>query len=151
MNGEDGQQAGPPLPMPNLSAGFSNGIDPGHYEDSGDLKHRAFGFCYKGPALSESVIAKATQIKELYGVKVNDIHYVCVICFQRNGRRFSTAAALPYAFGLLPHSITAELVPGCAHHVSVYKTSVKTDDPVLEMLTRPSMDKWFWHSSGKES
>jgi hypothetical protein len=151
VDGEGGQQVRVDLPMPQLIADFANVMDDYEYADTLDTKHRAFGFCYKGLSLSESVMKKSAHIKEVYGVKVNDIHYVCIICFNRNGRRLSSVANLPYVNGLLPHSITVELVPGCAHHVSVYKTQTITDDPVLEMLKRPSMDKWFWHSAGMDA
>jgi hypothetical protein len=40
------------------------------------------------------------------------------------------------------------MIPGRDYQLAVYKTSIETDDPVLEALKRPSMDKWFWHSAG---
>jgi hypothetical protein len=144
--GDEGEQD---LPMPQLKADFANATDDYEYADAPDAKHRAFGFCYKGPLLSESVLKKSAHIKEVYGVKVNDMHYVCIVCFHRNSRRLSSVTNLPYVHGLLPHSITVERVPGREHHVSVYKPLVVTDDPVLAMLKRPSLDKWFWHSSGE--
>ena len=146
-DGDAGEQEQSDLPMPQLRAAFANVTDDNSYRVDPDAKFRAFGFCYKGPALSPSAFAKSDHIKEAYGVKFDDMHYVCVICFRRNSRRLASAPAVPYANGPLPHTIAVELVPGCAHHVSVYQSSITTDDPVLAMLKRPSMDKWFWHSS----
>ena len=52
-----------------------------------------------------------------------------------------------YTLGLIPSTVVPELIPGHSHHISVYKPAVGTDDPVLELLKRPSKDKWYWHSA----
>ena len=134
--------------VPQLKVQYSSGIGPNERYLYPDHKHRAFGFCYKGPALTESVLQESTHIKEAYGVEVGGLHYVGLILFKRAGRQFSFAAPLPYELGLLPCTITAEIIPDCDHHISVYKISVETNDPVLEMLKRPAANKWYWHSSG---
>jgi hypothetical protein len=144
-----GESAPPsdPAPMPRLVYGVANAVGEETDDDEApDARYRAFGFCYKGPALTPGAFAKTPHLKEAYGVTVGDVHYVCIVCFNQNSRKLPLVAALPYAGGPLPHSITPDLVPGCGHHISVYKPFVHTDDPVLEMLKRPSADKWFWHS-----
>jgi hypothetical protein len=111
------------------------------------VKHRSFGFCFKGPAISESVLRKTGFIKEAYGAEVGDVHYVCIVCFSRSGQRISDATTLPYALGLLPCTIMADLVPGRQYHLAVYKAGTSTDDPVLEKIKCPTIGKWYWHSS----
>jgi hypothetical protein len=133
------------LRHPKLRTALANAIDDDEDDEAPDAKYRAFGFCYKGPVISPRLFAKSGHVKEAYGVKVDDMNYVCVISFKRMARMVSCAANLPYC-GLLPFTISPELVPGCTHHLSVYRPTITTDDPVLEMLKRPSMDKWFWHS-----
>jgi hypothetical protein len=137
---------------PSLRAGVAHevGADEEDTDDDDDVRYRAFGFCYKGPALPPAAFARAPQLKEAYGVKVDDLHYVCVVCFNKHSRKLSLAPTLPYAGGPLPYDITPELVPGRQHHISAYKPFVSTDDPILEMLKRPSTEKWFWHSAGVE-
>ena len=146
--------ADPPPPStrlrpPSLRAGVAHevGADEEDTDDDDDVRYRAFGFCYKGPALPPAAFARAPQLKEAYGVKVDDLHYVCVVCFNKHSRKLSLAPTLPYAGGPLPYDITPELVPGRQHHISAYKPFVSTDDPILEMLKRPSTEKWFWHSA----
>ena len=134
--------------MPQLTVRFA-GSAVESYLPGSDFKHRVFGFCFRGPAISEHALQKLEFIKEAYGVEVGGVHYVCMICFKRFGQPLSNASTLPYAFGLLPCTILADLIPGRDFHLTCYMATVKTDDPVLEMLKRPSMDKWFWHSSAR--
>jgi hypothetical protein len=117
---------------------------------SPDFKHSVFGFCFRGPAISENSLQQTGIVKEAYGVLVNGVHYVCIVCFKRLGLRISAVNTLPYALGLLPCSIMAELIPGRNYHLTAYKVRDSTDDPVLEMIKRPSSDKWFWHYPTKE-
>ena len=139
------------LRPPSLRAGVAHtfGADEDDTDDDDDARYRAFGFCYKGPALPPAAFARAPQLKEAYGVKVDDLHYVGLVCFNKHSRKLSLAPTLPYAGGPLPYDITPELVPGRQHHISAYKPFVSTDDPILEMLKRPSTEKWFWHSAGE--
>jgi len=118
-------------------------------QDNTGFKHRSFGFCYTGPAVSENSLQKNRLIKEAYGVEYDGIQYLCVILFKKFGQRLDTVSTVPYAMGLLNSSTMVDLVPGRDYHIAVYKTANATDDPVLEMLKRPSMDKWFWHSAGQ--
>jgi hypothetical protein len=135
--------------MPQLTVRFAADAEENNVPGS-EFKHRVFGFCFRGPAISERVLQKLDFFKEAYGVEVSGVHYVCVICFKRFGQRLSDASTLPYAFGLLPCTIMADLVPGCDYHLAVYRAAINTDDPVLAMLKRPSMDKWFWHSAARK-
>ena len=137
--------------MPRLKIEFSTGISQADRNLISDLKHRPFGFCYKGPAIAETVFRQSTHIKEAYGVETDGVQYVVVVVFKKSGFQISDSAALPYELGLLPWSITAEIIPGCNHHISVYKISVSTDDFALEMVKCPSMNKWYWHSAGKDN
>jgi hypothetical protein len=132
--------------MPQLTVRFAAGVEENYIHGS-DFKHRVFGFCFKGPAISERALQKLDLIKEAYGVEVGGVHYVCVVFFKRFGQLLSTASTLPYAFGLLPCTIMADLIPGSDYHLTCYRATVNTNDPVLEMLKRPSKDKWFWHST----
>ena len=111
---------------------------------------RFFGFCYSGPPISENTLQKNKFIKEVYGVQVDGLHYVCFVLFKRSSIPGISVPTAPYAYGLLPSTIMADLIPGRDYRIAVYNTCVSNDDPVLEMLKRPSMDKWFWHSSGKK-
>jgi hypothetical protein len=114
------------------------------------IHFRSFGFCFRGPAVSRHMLEKWDFIKEAYGVEEAGVHYVCVVFFKGHGRLLSSASTLPYAFGLMPCTIAADLIPGRDYHLTSYKAGVSTDDPVLEMLKRPSMNKWFWHSSARK-
>ena len=114
------------------------------------IHFRSFGFCFRGPAVSRQMLEKWDFIKEAYGVEEAGVHYVCVVFFKGHGRLLSSASTLPYAFGLMPCTIVADLIPGRDYHISRYKAGVSTNDPVLEMLKRPSMNKWFWHSSARK-
>jgi hypothetical protein len=129
--------------MPQLKVHFS----PGFEENNRYFKHRAFGFCYKGPTISERQLKKSDFIKEAYGVEVDGVHFVCVVLFKRFAQQISNATTLPYAFGLLPCTLMVDLIPGRDYHLTLYKAGIRTDDPVLVMLKRPSNDKWCWHSS----
>ena len=133
--------------MPQLKVRMAAGIDPLDYPCNADIKHRAFGFCFKGPAITQNDLEKTPNIKEAYGVELDNIHYVCIVCFNKASRRFHALSTYPYAIGLLPCSTIPEFVPGSDHHISVYKQFISTDDPILEMLKRPSANKWKWHSS----
>ena len=128
--------------MPELVVHSSTGELPGL-----DSKHRAFGFCFRGPAISEASLRKTEYIKEAYGVEVDGVHHVCIVLFQSTGQRLSAFSALPYALGLLPCNIMADFISGRDYHLAVYKALVSTDDPVLRVLKSPSSGKWFWHSS----
>ena len=132
--------------MPKLTVRFSAGTE-NDYVPSSDFKHRAFGFCFRGSAISENALRKSDLIKEAYGVEVEGVHYVCVVFFKRSGGfQLSTASTLPYAYGLLPCTIMVDLIPGRDYHLAVYMVATSTDDPVLDMLKRPSADKWHWHA-----
>jgi len=131
--------------MPKLTVHFSAGTE-NDYVPSSEFKHRAFGFCFRGSAISENALRKSDFIKEAYGVEVGGVHYVCAVFFKSFGFRLSNASTLPYAFGLLPCTIMADLIPGRDYHLAVYMVATSTDDPVLDMLKRPSADKWHWHS-----
>ena len=131
--------------MPKLTVHFSAGTD-NDYVPSSEFKHRAFGFCFRGSAISENALRKSYFIKEAYGVEVGGVHYVCAVFFKSFGFRLSNASTLPYAFGLLPCTIMADLIPGRDYHLAVYRVATSTDDPVLDMLKRPSADKWHWHA-----
>ena len=113
--------------------------------------YRSFGLCYRGPAISTKTLEKGRFIKEAYGVEVDGVHYVCFICFKKCSRSLDLVSTTPYAFGVLPCTIVANMIPGRDYQLAIYKTSIETDDPVLETLKRPSMDKWFWHSAGNSS
>jgi hypothetical protein len=132
--------------MPQLTVRFVADAEENNVPGS-DFKHRAFGFCYRGPAISQNSLQKSDFIKEAYGVEVGGVHYVCVVFFKRFGQPLITASTLPYAFGLLPCTIMTDLVPGRDYHLAVYKAGIRTDDPVLEMIKHPSNDKWYWHSA----
>jgi hypothetical protein len=112
-----------------------------------NVHFRAFGFCFRGPAVSRHMLEKWGFIKEAYGVEAAGVHYVCVVFFKGHGRLLSSVSTMPYAFGLMPCTLMADLIPGRDYHLTTYKAGVSNDDPVLEMLKRPSMNKWFWHSS----
>jgi hypothetical protein len=124
----------------------------GKFIDNKDLpwKYRAFGFCYEGPRLSEHSLTKTDKVKEAYGVTVDGVNYVCVVLFRRCCSYVRDMTNLPYALGLLPSTIMANKIPGRDYHLSLYEMHVETDDPVLEMIKRPSLDKWFWSSSSKK-
>ena len=136
---------------PQLKIQFSTGITQHDLDLISDVRQRIFGFCYQGPALTEDLFRRSGHIKEAYGVEIDAVHYICLVLFKRSGREISGAASLPYDLGLLPCTTMAKIIPCSDHHITVYKTSVSTDDFVLEMVKLPSMEKWFWHSAGKDS
>ena len=80
-------------------------------------------------------------------MEVDGVHYVCVVLFKRFAQQISNSTTLPYAFGLLPCTLMVDLIPCRDYHLTLYKAGIRTDDPVLVMLKRPSNDKWCWHSS----
>ena len=133
--------------MPQLKVKMADGLDPVDYPPNADQKHRVFGFCFKGPALTEYDLERTPYIKEAYGVEIDGVHYVCIVCFRHAHRRLSAISTIPYSIGLLPSTVLPELVPNSNHHISVYKPYMSTDDPILEKLKRPSATKWKWHSS----
>jgi hypothetical protein len=133
--------------MPKLTIRFSTAAAENYSSHSDQFKYRVFGFCFRGPAISESALSKSECIKEVYGVEVDGVHYVCGICYKRFSRPIHDTPTMPYAFGMLPSTIMADLIPGRNHHLTLYKDTTGTDDPVLEMLKRPSTQKWFWHSA----
>ena len=131
--------------VPILKVNMAIGIDPIDYLAGSDIKHRSFGFCYKGLPISRQAISFTHYIKEAYGTELDGVHYVCLILFKRFGRRLTKVSTLPFI--CLPPTVTPELIPGSEHHISIYKADMRTDDAVLEHLKRPSNTKWFWHSS----
>ena len=135
----------PNTAMPQLKVKMADGLDPVDYPPKADLKHRVFGFCYKGPALTEYDLERTPYIKEAYGVELDGLHYVCIVCFRHASRRISTISTMLYSIGLLSCSAIPQLVND--HHISVYKPYLTTGDPILEKLKRPSASKWKWHSS----
>ena len=137
----------PNMEMRQLKVRMAEGIDPRDYPCNADIKHRAFGFCFKGPAITQNDLEKTPNIKEAYGVEHGGIHYVIVVCFNKASRRFNALSTYPYVLGLLPHTTMPEFIPGSDHHISVYKPFISTDDPILERVKRPSAGKWKWHSS----
>ncbi len=112
-----------------------------------DTKQRVFGFCYKGPAITETSLNKTDWIKEAYGVKEEGLQFVCIVLYKSASVLLSAVPTLPYALGLLPSTLVADTVAGHDYQLAVYRTGVSTDDPVLRMLKRPSTEKWMWHSS----
>ena len=137
----------PMTEMPQLKVQMAAGLDPQDYPCNADMKHRVFGFCFKGPALTVYDLQRTPNIKEAYGVEHEGIHYICIVCFRHASRRFHAFSTLPYTIGLLPCTVIPEVVPGSSHHISLYKPFISTDDPILEKLKRPSAYKWQWHSS----
>jgi len=134
--------------MPQLESRLLAGPSTAANDQNSNVTYRSFGICYRGPAISAKTLQKGHFIKEAYGVEVDGVHHVCFICFKRYGRYLDSISTAPYAFGVLPCTIVADMIPGRDYQLAVYKTSIETDDPVLEALKRPSMDKWFWHSAG---
>lgn len=134
--------------MPQLESRLLAGPSTAANDQNSNVTYRSFGICYRGPAISAKTLQKGHFVKEAYGVEVDGVHYVCFICFKRYGRYLDSVSTAPYAFGVLPCTIVADMIPGRDYQLAVYKTSIETDDPVLEALKRPSMDKWFWHSAG---
>jgi hypothetical protein len=110
-----------------------------------DTKQRVFGFCFRGPAITETSLKSTDLIKEAYGVEEDGVQFVCFVLFKSAGQLLSAVPTLPYALGLLPNTIVADTVRD--YQLAVYRTGVSTDDPVLRMLKRPSTNKWIWHSS----
>ena len=136
-------------PIPQLTIRYLAGAEgPGASSSSITMKHRSFGFCFRGQAISENTLQKNGLIKEAYGVEYEGVQYLIAVCFKRVGLRLDMVSTMPYAMGLLHHTIMVDLIPGRDYHLAVYKTANETDDPVLEMLKRPSIEKWFWHSAG---
>jgi hypothetical protein len=112
-----------------------------------DTKQRVFGFCFRGPAITEMSLKKTDWIKEAYGVEEDGVQYVCIVLYKSSGQVMSAFPTLPYSLGLLPSTLVADTVAGRDYQLAVYRTGVSTNDPVLRMLKRPSAEKWFWHSS----
>ena len=135
--------------MPKLEVRYSAGVG-NNILLAPDFKHRVFGFCFRGPAISENTLQKSNIIKEAYGVEVDGVHYVCLICFKRFSLKLYAASILPYAIGLLQCTIAADLIPGRDYHLAAYRVDICSDDPVLEMLKRPYGDKWYWHSTANK-
>jgi hypothetical protein len=136
----------PPEPitvMPQLIA-HSSGGSVGSF-----FMHRAFGFCFRGSAISEETLQKFDYIKEAFGVEVGGIQFVCIVFFKSASRQRFLTSTLPYAVGLLPCTTMVEQIPGRNYHLAVYNAGVATDDPVLEQLKKPSASKWFWHSCAR--
>lgn len=109
-------------------------------------KYRSFGFCYRGaPVVTRRTLEKSGHIKEAYGVEVGGVHYVCLIFFQGYQHRLASAGKIPYLYGVLPAAVVPDLIGGSDCHVSIYMAGVRTTDPILAMLKRPSDVKWRWH------
>ena len=134
----------PSAAIQQLKVQTSSGLDPAIYPQYANLRYRAFGFCFKGPPITEWDLQRTTFIKEAYGVEHEGVHYVCIVFFKPT--RLCSFPTLPYFLGLLTCNAVPQLVPGSDHHISVYKTCTSTADPILEMLKRPSESKWYWHS-----
>ena len=145
-NSDDIPLREPITEMPQLKVQMAAGLDPIDYPCNSDIKHRVFGFCFKGPALTVYDLQRTPNIKEAYGVEHEGIQYICIVCFRHASRRLHAFSTLPYTIGLLPCTVIPEVVPGSNHHISIYKPFISTDDPILEMLKRPSAYKWKWHS-----
>ena len=131
------------VPTP-LSVRMAEGTAKMRYSVRSDVKHRYFGFCYKGPVITRGALQASVIFKEAYTVNVDDMHYVCLVLYHRCGRRGTCLGATIYTSNLLPTDVILEQIPGCDHQISIYKTHIPTKDPVLEMLKRPSGSKWRW-------
>jgi hypothetical protein len=110
-------------------------------------KQRVFGFCFRGPAITETSLKKTDLIKEAYGVEEDGVQYVCIVLYKSVSQPLSAFPTLPYTLQLLPCTLVADTVAGRDYQLAVYRTGVSSDDPVLRMLKRPSSEKWLWHSS----
>ena len=133
--------------MPQLTVRCSSFPSTCPFFPAPDYKHRVFGFCFRGPAVSLYSLRTSGFIKEAYGVQSDGVHYVIVVLFYRNSLMLSAASTMPYALGLMPCTVMAEVIPGTDYHLTAYMANFGTDDAVLEMLKRPSEAKWFYHSS----
>ena len=125
---------------------MAEGIDP---VDRDTFKYRFFGFCHTGPAITRRALQAAAIVKEAYTVKVDSIHYVCIVLYNQASRRGAMLAKTIYASKLLTTGSVIEQIPGCSHYISIYKTKIPTQDAVLEMLKRPSDTKWYWDAGKK--
>ena len=114
-----------------------------------DGKHHCFAFRYKGNRITKQALDNAKiALKEAYGVESNGMQYLCVVLYKSHGRRMSTVATVPYL--LLSNSIILEPIEtsdGRLHHITVFKTQVVTNDPLLAKLKEPCNHKWKWHNA----
>ena len=135
---------GPMDHIPIMQVEMADGIDPVDHAPNSDVKHRHFGFCYEGPAISTHALVNA-MVKEAYTVEVDHLHYVCIVLHE--SERIGDLGQLIYTGGLLTTDIKLCQIPDREHQISVYKPYIPTTDPVLEMLKQPSHTKWCWRYS----
>ena len=114
-----------------------------------DSKQFIMALFYKGKRTSKLALIDSFMIKEAYGVESDGLQFLCLILYVNNGRRMKDIASVLYNNGILPHNVTPEPIPGSdePHHISVFRVSAVTNDPVLTMLKKPSLTKWKWFNT----
>jgi len=114
-----------------------------------DNKQFIMALFYKGKRTSKQALINSFMVKEAYGVEAGGLQYLCLILYRNNGRRMRDIARILYDNGILPHSVTPEPIPNTdgSHHISVFRVSAVTNDPVVTMLKKPSLYKWKWFNT----
>ena len=114
-----------------------------------DSKQFIMAIFYKGKRTSKQALINSFMVKEAYGVESDGLQFLCLILYVNNGRRMKDIASVLYNNGILPHNVTPEPIPGSdePHHISVFRVSAVTNDPVLTMLKKPSLTKWKWFNT----
>ena len=116
-----------------------------------DNKFHVLALAYKGDRLTRQQLHEAKVIREAHGVERNGLQFICLVLDHAHGRRIPSIGNALYDLKLLPSSITPERIeaqhPGDDwRHISVLKTRVVTNDPVLTELKAPNGSKWRWIS-----
>jgi len=116
------------------------------------------GIFYKGNPPSKRTLFDVSHIiLEAYGVEADGFQYLCLVLYKNKARPMKYIASILYDYHILPRSITPEFIQGTGpdgaiipmRHISIYKESQPTDDPVLAMLKKPSSKKWKWNANSK--